>query len=70
MFEILVNGIARTYRDTEGMAIDAGKILRGRDKSEITVINQDTRQWLVIVDPYGPAPAWKQAPTALRQNGP
>lgn len=59
MFEILVNGIARTYRDTEGIAIDAAKILRGRDKSKITVINQDIRQWLVIVDPYGPAPAWK-----------
>jgi hypothetical protein len=25
MFEILANGIPRTYRDQEGMAIDAGR---------------------------------------------
>jgi hypothetical protein len=51
MFEILVNGIPRTYRDHERMAIDAGRMLRGRDKSEITIINQTTRQWVTIADP-------------------
>jgi hypothetical protein len=46
MFQILVNGILRSYRDEEAMAIDAGRVLKDRDKaSEITLINDDTRQW-------------------------
>ena len=69
MFEILVNGIPRTYRDQEGMAIDAGRVLRDRDKSEITVINLDTRQWAIITDPFS-AVAWRDAPglTVVRQT--
>jgi hypothetical protein len=51
MFEILVNGIPRTYRDQERMAIDAGRVLKDRDRtSEITVINDATRQWVIIRD--------------------
>jgi hypothetical protein len=63
MFEILVNGIPRTYRDQEGMAIGAGRILKDRDRtSEITVINDDTRQWVIIPDPFSPVGAWKNPP--------
>jgi hypothetical protein len=48
MFQILVNGITRSYRDQEAMAIDAGRVLKDRDRSsEITVINDDTRQWVI-----------------------
>jgi hypothetical protein len=71
MFEILVNGTPRTYRDQDALAIDAGRVLRARDKTmEITVINLDTRQWLVIPDPFSPV-AWKEAPglTVVRQTG-
>jgi hypothetical protein len=60
MFEILVNGIPRTYRDQEKLAIDAGRILKGRDKtSEITVINDDTRQWVRIRDHLNAPGPWQ-----------
>ena len=50
MFEILVNGIPRSYRDTEVMAIDAGRPLRAGDKSEIAVVNTQTGTWVTIAD--------------------
>jgi hypothetical protein len=59
MFEILVNGTPRTYRDQEGMAIDAGRVLRSRDQSEITVINLDTRQWVIIRDHLNVPGPWQ-----------
>jgi hypothetical protein len=50
MFEILVNGHRRCWRDQESTAIDAGRVLKVRDRtSEITVINDDTRQWVIRV---------------------
>ncbi len=59
-FEILVNGIPRTFRDLEKNAINAGRVLKDRDKTaEITVINTSTRQWLVIVDPFAEPGPWK-----------
>jgi hypothetical protein len=31
------------------MAVDAGRVLKDRDRgSEITVINDDTRQWVIM----------------------
>jgi hypothetical protein len=46
-FEILVNGIPRTFRDLEAVAIGAGLVLKDRDRSsEIAIINGGTRQWL------------------------
>jgi hypothetical protein len=66
-FEILVNGIPRAFRDREAMAIDAGRILKDRDKSsEITVINRGTRQWLIIPDPYADAWPWWEAPSTIK----
>jgi hypothetical protein len=59
-FEILVNGIPRTFRDLEANATEAGRVLKGRDKaSEITVINRDTRQWLIISDQFSAVGPWK-----------
>ena len=49
MFQIFVNGDRRCWRDQESTAIDAGCVLKDRDRSsEITVINLDTRQWVII----------------------
>jgi hypothetical protein len=59
-FEILVNGIPRTFRDLEKNAIASGRALKRRDIStEITIINTATRQWLVIADPFGASGQWK-----------
>lgn len=72
MFEILVNGTPRTYRDVEALAIDAGRMLRARDKTtEIAVVNTATRMWVAISDPYSPVGAWKNAPVlgVVRQTG-
>jgi hypothetical protein len=60
MFEILVNGIPRTYRDTEEMAIDARRVLKDQDKSAvITIINDDTRQWMILADHRSPVGPWQ-----------
>jgi hypothetical protein len=69
MFEILVNGTPRSYRDRKELAIDAGRNLKGRDKSEITVVNRTTGHWAIIVDPYAFA-TWKEPPalTVVRQT--
>jgi hypothetical protein len=70
MFEILVNGIARTCRDQEDMAVDAGRVLRGRDKSDITVIDLETRKWALISDAFSAA-VWRDPPglAVVRQTG-
>lgn len=60
MFEILVNGIPRSYRDLEKNAIDAGRVLRARDKGEITVVNTKTGKW-AVVDEFS-AVVWKEPP--------
>ena len=67
MFEILVNGTPRTYRDQEELAIDAGRVLRARDKTtQITVVNTTSGMWVVIPDPFSAVAAWKNPPV-LRQ---
>lgn len=63
MFEILVNGTPRSYRDQEELAIDAGRLLRARDKTtEIAVVNTATGAWVSVTDPYSPLGAWKKPP--------
>jgi hypothetical protein len=71
MFEILVNGTPRTYRDDEELAIDAGRRLKARDKSEIAVFNTITGMWLAISDAYSPVGAWKNPPVlgVVRRTG-
>ena len=55
-----MNGICRTYRDQEAMALDAGRILKDRDRnSEITVINLDTRQWVIVRDHLNAPGPWQ-----------
>ena len=62
MFEIRVNGIPRSYRDLEKNAIEAGRLLKGRDKSaEITVVNMTTRPRAAISDQFSEV-VWKDAP--------
>ena len=59
-FEILVNGIPRTFRDIEKNAIDAGRVLKDRDKAaEITIIKHSSRQWLIIGDPFAAPGPWR-----------
>lgn len=71
MFEILVNGTPRTYRDDEALAIDAGRVLKVRDKTtNITVVNTATGMWASVTDPYSPVGAWKNPPVlgVVRQD--
>lgn len=66
-FEILVNGVPRSYRDVAAIAIAGGQALKARDLgSEVIVVNQSTREWSVIKDVFSP-PVWNppaQVPTA------
>jgi predicted methyltransferase MtxX (methanogen marker protein 4) len=49
MFEILVSGIPRTYRDRKDMAVAAARVLKQRDV-EIIIIDQTTKEWTVVND--------------------
>ena len=72
MFEIQVNGTPRTYRDDEALAIEAGRVLKARDKTtDITVVNTATGLWVGVTDPYSPVGAWKKPPVlgVVRQTG-
>ena len=63
MFEILVNGTPRSYRDQEELAIDAGRLLRARDKTtEIAVVNIKMGTWVSITEPYSQVGTWKNPP--------
>ena len=56
-FELLVNGIPRTYRDTQSHALEAARILKHRDMSaEITIV---TRAWAILRDIVG-EPVWQK----------
>jgi hypothetical protein len=71
MFEILVNGTPRTYRDKEKLAIDAGRVLKARDETtEITVVESSSGNWLLIPDPFSAVGIWKDAPalSIVRQS--
>jgi hypothetical protein len=66
MFELLVNGIPRTYRDKAEYAVDAGRILKHRDLgSEIIVLNKNTREWLIVSDVVFASPKWQPAAQAV-----
>lgn len=71
MFEILVNGTPRTYRDQEKLAVDAGRVLKARDKSEVTVVDRSSGKWLLIPGQFAPVGAWKDGPAlqVVRQTG-
>lgn len=71
MFEILVNGATRTYRDLEKVAVDAGRVAKGRDLSaDVRVVSLKTGAWATIADPYA-AVVWKDGPAlaVVRQTG-
>lgn len=50
-FEILVNGIARTFRDTEADAFDAARELAARKGSDVVQIRYGATGKLVTVTP-------------------
>jgi hypothetical protein len=57
-FEILINGIPRTYRDVKELAVDAARIIKHRERtSEITIIDRNTREWAIVKDLVN-APVW------------
>jgi hypothetical protein len=57
-FEILINGIPRTYRDVKVLAVEAARIIKHRERtSEITIIDRDTREWAIVKDLVN-EPAW------------
>ncbi|HEY4257643.1 MAG TPA: hypothetical protein VGM66_10540 [Candidatus Udaeobacter sp.] len=59
-FELLVNGIPRTYRDLPELAIDAGRFHKQQHpKDELTVINMATREWLTVTDMVFANPEWQ-----------
>ena len=59
MFEILVNGISRTHRDLQETALDAGRVLKFRDlNSEVKVVNETTKQWVIVTDGVFATPRW------------
>jgi hypothetical protein len=65
-FELLVNGVPRTYRDIREHALDAARILKHRDMSaEITIINRNTREWAllrnIVAEPVWQAPGMPEA---------
>jgi len=63
-FEILINGVPRTFRDLKELAIDAGRELKRRNfAAEIMVVNVVTREWALVTDLTG-APSWRPAPGA------
>jgi hypothetical protein len=62
-FDILVNGVPRTFRDDKKIALDAARNLKMRNLgSEITVIDRNTGQWTVMADPFASDIAWQAAP--------
>jgi hypothetical protein len=61
IFEILVNGIPRSYRDVAAYAVAGGQMLKGRDaSSQVIVVNRSTREWAVIADMVS-EPKWQPA---------
>jgi len=69
-FEILVNGVPRTFRDRKELAMDAGRQLKRRDMAaEITVVDVETREWSEIKDVYSSA-TWNAAPASANSPTP
>jgi hypothetical protein len=63
-FEILINGVPRTFRDLKELAIYAGRELKRRNfAAEIMVVNVATREWALVADVTAP-PTWHPAPSA------
>lgn len=62
-FEITVNGFPRTYRDNEGIALDAARNLKRNNLGgEITVINRATKEWFILTDASATEVIWRPAP--------
>ncbi len=65
MFEIRVNGVSRTCRDVMETALDAGRELKHRDlSSEVIIINDVTKEWVVVTDGVFEFPKWRPQVTA------
>lgn len=61
-FDIYVDGVPRTFRDEEAIALDAARYLKGRNpKSEIKVIHTSAK-WLVIANAFDRAANWQIPP--------
>ena len=69
-FDILVNGVPRTFRDDKKIALDAARNLKMRNLSgEITVIDRSTGQWAILADAFATDTAWQAAPGASTRSG-
>jgi len=65
-FDILVNGVPRTFRDDKKIALDAARNLKMRNLGgEITVINRSTGQRAILVNAFATEIAW-QAPAGVQ----
>ncbi len=62
-FEILINGVSRTWRDVEATAIDAARMLFSREKgtAAIFVINRRTGERCQVKDGFSD-PVWVPLP--------
>lgn len=64
-FDILVNGVPRTFRDTKDLALDACRVLKRRNLAdEITVIDRDSRAWAIVADVAAVGVKWQPAVSA------
>lgn len=62
-FDILVNGVPRTFRDDKKIAVAAGQTLRLREKgAEIILVDRRTKAWVAIVDTVATPTTWNPGP--------
>ncbi len=65
MFEIRVNGVPRTSRDVQETALDAGPMLKHYALgSAVIIINDVTKEWVVVPDGVFETPQWRPQVTA------
>lgn len=43
-YDIVVNGVQRSFRDRKETAVEAAKVIRAREKTEVKVIERATGQ--------------------------
>jgi|SRR6185437_4395395 len=70
-FEILVDGVRRTFRDVEKIALVAARQLKRKNlKSEITTANTKSGEWAIVTDIASDAVIWHPAPGRVAGTSP